>query len=135
MTIYVDDGKAVKSYIVSPKIAKAVMTLLEADEGMVWSKTEDVISRQAVEKITWEEPSYTDALNVLTEVREKVRALPSVTPHPKIGHWNAYELFQGGIKEEWLECSECMWSNALLIPRNYCPKCGARMMEKEDDKE
>ena len=38
----------------------------------------DLISRQAVEDITWEEPSYTDPLNVLTEVREKVRALPSV---------------------------------------------------------
>lgn len=40
---------------------------------------EDAISRQAVEKITWEEPSYTDALNVLTEVREKIRQLPPVT--------------------------------------------------------
>ena len=39
---------------------------------------DDLISRQAVENITWEEPSYTDPLNVLTEVREKVRALPSV---------------------------------------------------------
>ena len=41
---------------------------------------QDCISRQAVEKITWEEPSYTDPFNVLTEVREKVRALPPVTP-------------------------------------------------------
>ena len=41
---------------------------------------EDCVSREAVEKITWEEPSYTDALNVLTEVREKIRQLPSVTP-------------------------------------------------------
>lgn len=49
----------------------------------------DCISREAVEKITWEEPSYTDALNILTEVREKVRALPSVTP-----------------KAEWIPCSE-----------------------------
>jgi len=38
----------------------------------------DLIDRQAVENITWEEPSYTDPLNVLTEVRDKVRALPSV---------------------------------------------------------
>ena len=39
----------------------------------------DLIERQAVEAITWEEPSYTDALNALTEVREKIRALPSVS--------------------------------------------------------
>lgn len=44
---------------------------------------EDAISRDAVEKITWEEPSYDDALNVLTEVRDKVRALPSVKPEIK----------------------------------------------------
>ena len=69
------------------------------------------------------------------EINTILNDLPPVTPQPKMGHWNAYELFQGGIKEEWLECSECMWSNALLIPRNYCPKCGARMMEKEDDEE
>lgn len=39
---------------------------------------EDAISRKAVEKITWEEPTYSDPLNVLTEVRDKIRALPSV---------------------------------------------------------
>jgi hypothetical protein len=57
--------------------------------------------------------------------------LPSVTPQPKTGHWNTYKLSQGGIDEEWLECSECMWSNALSIPRNYCPNCGAKMTESE----
>ena len=40
----------------------------------------DCISRQAVIDLTWEEPSYTDALNVLTEIRDKIKALPSVTP-------------------------------------------------------
>lgn len=41
---------------------------------------DDCISRQAVLDITWEEPSYTDAMNVLTEVRDKVKELPSVNP-------------------------------------------------------
>lgn len=40
----------------------------------------DCISRKAVEKITWEEPAYSDKYNVLTEVRDKVRALPPTTP-------------------------------------------------------
>ena len=30
--------------------------------------------------MTWEEPTYTDTLNVLTEVRDKIRALPSAQP-------------------------------------------------------
>ena len=40
----------------------------------------DCISRKAVLDITWQDPSYADPLNVLTEVRDKVRELPSVTP-------------------------------------------------------
>jgi len=40
----------------------------------------DLISRQAAIDATWFEPSYTDPLNVLTEVRDRLKALPSVTP-------------------------------------------------------
>ena len=55
MTIYVDDGKAVKIYKATPKIAKAVMTLLEADEGMVWSKTDAGYGVTIVDKAESEE--------------------------------------------------------------------------------
>ena len=48
---------------------------------------EDAISRQAVLDVTWEEPSYTDALNVLTEVRDKVKALPPVNPQKPKSEW------------------------------------------------
>ena len=41
-----------------------------------------LIDADAVEKITWEDPHYHDPLNVLTEVREKVRALPTVDAIP-----------------------------------------------------
>ena len=41
---------------------------------------EDTISRQAAIDATWEEPMYTDPLNVLTEVRDKLEALPSAQP-------------------------------------------------------
>lgn len=40
MTIYVDDGKTVKIYSsVKVKVAKAVMTLLETDDELLWSET------------------------------------------------------------------------------------------------
>lgn len=39
MTIYVDDGETVKIYPVKVKVAKAVMTLLELDDELVWSET------------------------------------------------------------------------------------------------
>ena len=41
MTIYVDDGETVRIYPVKVKVAKAVMTLLEMDEELVWSKTHE----------------------------------------------------------------------------------------------
>ena len=43
----------------------------------------DLISRQAAIDATWFEPSYTDPLNVLTEVRDRLKALPSAQPEVK----------------------------------------------------
>ena len=40
MTIYVDDGETVKTYPVKAKVAKAVITLLEMDNTVVWSETD-----------------------------------------------------------------------------------------------
>ena len=42
----------------------------------------DLIDRTKVERITFQEPSYSDPINVLTEVRDKVRALPTVEAIP-----------------------------------------------------
>ena len=49
----------------------------------------DLISRQAAIDATWFEPSYTDPLNVLTEVRDRIKALPSAQP-----------------EQQWIPCSE-----------------------------
>ena len=37
----------------------------------------DLIRRADAIDATWKEPAYTDAINVLTEVRERIKALPS----------------------------------------------------------
>ena len=91
----------------------------------------DLISRQAVENITWEEPSYSDPLNVLTEVREKVRALPSVENK---GEW----IMRGGR----IRCKKCDslapiitdWEDGCTVYKyirtQYCPNCGADMRGK-----
>lgn len=39
MTIYVDNGETVKIYPVKSKVAKAVMTLLEMDDELIYSET------------------------------------------------------------------------------------------------
>lgn len=39
MTIYIDNGGTVKIYPVKSKVAKAVMTLLEVDDELIYSET------------------------------------------------------------------------------------------------
>lgn len=56
-----------------------------------------LIDIDEVEKITWQEPNYTDALNVLAEVREKVRELPTIESIPKV---NIYKAIQEMMKYE-----------------------------------
>lgn len=55
MTIYVDDGETVKIYPVKAKVAKAVMTLLEMDDELVWSKTHVGYGVEIVDKAESEE--------------------------------------------------------------------------------
>ena len=43
---------------------------------------DDLISRQAAIDETWKYPTYSDPLNVLTEVRDRIKALPSAQPEP-----------------------------------------------------
>lgn len=37
-----------------------------------------LIDADKVENITWQNPNYADAWNVLTEIRDKVRELPTI---------------------------------------------------------
>ena len=92
----------------------------------------DAISREAVLQAVSE--GCFELRGVYGRCEELINSLPSVQPSRRKGHWNTYENYQGGIKETWYECSECKWSNALLIPRKYCPNCGVENERVEDDK-
>lgn len=71
-----------------------------------------------------------DALNCVTfnEVRyrmvEDIKALPSVTPKKKTGHWE-YVQYDGNPNIGNLHCSEC--NRIAGFEYNYCPNCGAKM--------
>lgn len=89
---------------------------------------DDLISRQAAIETTWKEPSYTDSLNVLTEVRDRIKALPSAQPERKTGRWMLHE-------DGWY-CSVCeLYPSFDCDPEEkgipYCPNCGAKMFEEE----
>ena len=75
----------------------------------------DLIDRQAAIKATWEEPMYADPINVLTEVRDRIKALPSAE---RRGRW----LFNSPYM-----CDQCgEWAEKEF---KFCPSCGAKMKE------
>lgn len=76
----------------------------------------DTISRQAAIDATWFEPSYTDPLNVLTEVRDRLKALPSAQP-------------------EIIYCKDCKWkqgaecvrfADVRPFPSDFCSRAERR---------
>lgn len=80
---------------------------------------EDCVSREAVLEITAE----TGAL----ETQARVKALPPVTPQPKIGHWivtgDYLTTAYGSV--DYVKCSCC--GEDSLEEGTFCPNCGAKM--------
>ena len=44
----------------------------------------ELIRREDAIKATWQEPSYTDPINVLTEVRDRINAIPTASPWHRV---------------------------------------------------
>ena len=79
---------------------------------------DELISRQAAIDIVFRSPFFSDSLT------EELRALPSV--QQKTGRWiNISPLLTAA------RCSEC--KSAFAERTNYCPHCGARMEETENE--
>ena len=73
---------------------------------------DNLISRQAAIDETWKYPTYSDPLNVLTEVRDRIKALPSAQPEiircHQCGFWDRETLrHQHNDFRDWNE-AECM---------------------------
>jgi hypothetical protein len=86
----------------------------------------DLIKRSDAIKATWQKPTYTDPLNILTEVRDRIEIIPSAD-RPQ-GEWKPKNHHTD-------YCSNCgfeetQWRTADY---NYCPSCGARMKGVDDE--
>ena len=65
---------------------------------------------------------FMDAVNA-------IKAIPSA--EPKTGHWIEHE----NNEIAYIECSECScwFLRSHLLRNSYCPNCGARMFEKQEE--
>ena len=84
----------------------------------------DTISRQAAIDATWFEPSYTDPLNVLTEVRDRLKALPSAQPERDIPLDYIIDKDGNAI------CPKC---GTNVEWHKYCEECGQALKWKESN--
>lgn len=81
---------------------------------------DDPISREdAINAIYHHFPGMT-----MRECTMVLHEVPSAEPERKKGKWTVTSLF--------IKCSEC-GEAFMLIPQNYCPNCGAKMVEEKEN--
>ena len=79
-------------------------------------------------KLTWEETRYFDPINVLTEMREKIMAMPTADVRDNArGEWKATAIAEVRYKRLF-ECSNCSGYVTIDIrePYDFCPYCGSK---------
>jgi hypothetical protein len=144
---HIENLKAMASDMPSDKCSDWIESLMAGVKALEQEPCEDAISRQAVlEAIdvkAWEFCDYLISKNRNDEqkpvslfadnLRECIsEELPPVTPAEKVGRWKRVSMdkyVQHAMA--YYRCSEC--GGDIIGEHNYCPNCGAKMQEVEDD--
>ena len=117
------------------EVNKAICNNLKALER---EPCEDAVSRQAVtdtticDGISCNECSFNTCEDGQAGclLKERVDKIPPVNPQPKTGHWIRMKAYG-----KWA-CSECCTVFRFTFKEHdYCPNCGAKMAESEEEKE
>lgn len=85
---------------------------------------DDLIRRADAIRETWKEPTYSDPLNVLTEMRDRLEALPSAQPETA-------KRIVGKSRDGmtlWYQCDMC--NEPVDVQDNYCRGCGRRLIDE-----
>lgn len=159
-SMYIDD-KETADYIIKaleqPTMDKAMIHILtkendelKAEIGRLRQSLEQPTSDDCVRRtqaIEWIENlrqmdkcfgNYEDDYFPLSEVIDRLKSVPPVTPTRKVGEW--YE--QNDDYFNWYECSECgygsegemQYSSEYDVRTKFCPNCGAEMRLIDADK-
>ena len=116
------------------KDGEKMLEAIEALEQTEPEKCSDSISRQAALR---EFTCLSDnAFLINSTIQRIVKNLPPVIPERNTGHWiiHSDDLFPS---ESTQECSECHEHQPLhwRCSDNYCPNCGAKMVEFQESEE
>ena len=106
-------------------LKKAVAALEERANAQ---PCDDAISRQEAIS-TIQDEYYADAIGI--DIVDIIAHLPSVTPKSKTGRWIDIQYFKADITYYRPKCPFCS-----IEPKeysNFCPNCGARMGESEEE--
>lgn len=89
---------------------------------------EDCISRQAVLNTLFYKSDNNCEVVLNKELQDRIKALPSVTPQPKMGRWIDIDCqsYTWQIKCPYCNHSRSMMSTQGIYP-NYCENCGRKM--------
>ena len=111
-------AQSVKSDVDMALVADAIKALEQ-------EPCEDAISRQEVLDL------IADYDLSMGQVVRGIHTLPSVTSQPRKGHWiTTRTLMHDGE----YYCDKCKNDSPNNEKWDYCPYCGAKMMEREDNK-
>ena len=127
LTVGYPKGKDCKGIgdVMCSEIANSCLMAIKALEQQ---PCEDAISRQAVRDTIFAECSSTkldiDFAKVLL-LQRKIKALPSVNPQPKIGHW-----IDTGSGQKCSRCGEIQYGYDNF--RRFCANCGAKIVEPQE---
>ena len=93
---------------------------------------EDAISRKSLIDAFRATEDAGHATWTLKGIENEINEMPSVTPIRPKGHWRA--VYQGDEIIDY-RCSECEFGNTFgkgTYGMNYCPNCGAKMVEPQE---
>ena len=122
LTQYIDYDAETPDYYEMEKACKVALKALKQ------KPCEDCISRQAVMDIA---EGYTMINKCIVD---KVKKLPSIQPKPKTGHW--IDIMVGDMPAQ--ACDQCNTFYPLAYTgggHNYCPNCGAKMVEPQESED
>ena len=149
ITIDIEDIKAIRFAIASLETDEAYQLEHEQPEFC-----EDCISRESAQLCLTGENLPENRNEYIALVSKRLRKLPSVLPKAKKGHWIEHD-WKEFLEEGYYRCSVCnhgyqRYTKGIRksdVPYidgqeyilwncdNYCPNCGAKMVEPQESEE